>query len=104
MTESELVIPPPSAPQYPIIIGLCIGAALTVILIFVISRFDRTGGALAISLMIILGFLAIAAFSVYYTIPQDPSTSAIIGALVSSVGAIIAYWLGKPPDKPPGNM
>lgn len=96
--NTELIAPPPKAPQYPIIVGIGIGVVFVVILVYVASRFDPTRGPLTISLIIIIGFISGVSFSFFYTIPQDPSTSALVGALVSSVGAIIAYWLGKKDD------
>ena len=65
------------------------------------ARFDRTNGVLTISLLVVMSFIAAMAFSLFFTIPTDEVTSAVIGGLVAAFGGIIGYWLGKPKN---GNM
>ena len=72
-------------------------ATLACVLLLVFStRFDQTHGVLTISLLIILTFIGVVAFSVLFTIPRDETTASVIGALVAAFGGVVAYWLGKP--------
>jgi drug/metabolite transporter (DMT)-like permease len=94
----DLVIPPPYprfTVPYPIAIGAVGAVTLTVLLVMASSRFDYTRGPLTISLLLIIAFCASIAFCLNYTIPQDPTTSAVVGALVTAIGAIVGYWFGK---------
>jgi len=96
----DLVNPPPIPKHtldYPIELGLISLVILSIVLIIVSAKFDHTGGALTISLILILAFCGALAFSLDYTIPQDPTTAAIVGGLVSQFGVIIGFWLGKRP-------
>jgi hypothetical protein len=91
--------PPPKVTDYPGIIsaiGIVIG---TGILLVIIKHFDATGGTLAVSLMVILSFIAVVAFSLLFNIPADDEvTPAVVGGLVAAFGAVIAYWLGRHND------
>jgi drug/metabolite transporter (DMT)-like permease len=99
----DVVVPPP-APPFPILFGIAGGIILVCALIIVSSKFDETKGPLTISLVVIVSFVAALSFSLYYTVPQDPTTSAIVGALTAGVGAVITYWLTKKDDnRPPGS-
>jgi hypothetical protein len=53
--------------------------------------------------MVVLGMLGVVTFCLFYTIPNDEITSAAIGGLTASFGAVIAYWLSRPhpPHEPP---
>jgi len=102
MAASDLVIPPPTPRimDYPASIGLVIAVVLTVVLVIAASKFDKTGGTLTISLLVILAFLGLVTFCALFTIPTDEITSGAIGGLVAAFGAVVAYWLsrGRPPE------
>jgi|SRR5580693_2182217 hypothetical protein len=102
MAASDLVIPPPSPRimDYPASIGLVIAVVLTVVLVIAASKFDKTGGTLTVSLLVILAFLGLVTFCALFTIPTDEITSGAIGGLVAAFGAVVAYWLsrGRPPE------
>jgi hypothetical protein len=102
MAASDLVVPPPTPRifDYPASIGLVIAAVLTVCLVIAASKFDKTGGTLTISLLVILAFLGLVTFCALFTIPTDEITSGAIGGLVAAFGAVVAYWLsrGRPPE------
>jgi FtsH-binding integral membrane protein len=98
------IINPPPLPKildYPALMTVIVAAALTTAMLFVSGKFDPTGGPLTISLMIVIAFLGMVAFTLFFTVPTDEITSAVAGALVLAFGAIIAYWLGRPPRGPP---
>jgi hypothetical protein len=102
MAASDLVIPPPTPRimDYPASIGLVIAVVLTVVLVIAASKFDKTGGTLTVSLLVILAFLGLVTFCALFTIPTDEITSGAIGGLVAAFGAVVAYWLsrGRPPE------
>ena len=68
----------------------------SVILCCISTRFDQTGGALTISLLIVLAVIGVLAFCVLFTVPRDETTASVIGGLVAAFGGVVAYWLGKP--------
>jgi uncharacterized BrkB/YihY/UPF0761 family membrane protein len=89
-------LPPiPKMMDYPVLATIGFGVAFTTILVIVAGRFDPTGGPLTISLLIVSTFVATVTFSLFFTIPNDEITSAIIGGLVAAFGAVVAHWLGK---------
>jgi hypothetical protein len=67
----------------------------TILMLIAIKYFDATGGALAISLIVVFAFIGALVFSFFFNIPNDEITSAIAGGLVASFGAVIAFWLGR---------
>jgi uncharacterized BrkB/YihY/UPF0761 family membrane protein len=87
--------PVPKIFDYPGATTIAFGILFTSILLLVAGRFDPTGGILTISLLIVLAFIAVVTFTLFFTIPNDEITSAVIGGLVAAFGAIVAYWLGK---------
>ncbi len=98
MSPSDLVVPPPSPKifDYPGATGVAFGIAFTTVLLVVSGKFDPTGGVLTVSVLIILAFIGVVAVSLFFTIPTDQVTSAVIGGLVAAFGAVIAHWLGRP--------
>ena len=103
MAANDLVIPPPSPKimDYPASVGLIIAVVLVTILLVVVSRFDATGGALTVSLLIVLAFLSLVTFCAFFTIPTDAITDAAIGALIAAFSAVVVYWLGRSKKDPP---
>jgi uncharacterized BrkB/YihY/UPF0761 family membrane protein len=101
MTLAQIVSPPPipKLGDYPVVVTVSFELIATMALVFVISRFDATGGSLTISLIVVLAFIGAAVFSVFFTIPNDEATAAILGGLVASFGAVVAHWLGRKPPK-----
>jgi len=45
--------------------------------------------------MIVAAFIVATFASMLYNVPQVPSTEILIGALATSVGAIVAYWMSR---------
>jgi hypothetical protein len=101
MTDPGIINPPPAIRllDYPIVVGVPLGVALTVLLLFAAGRFDPTHGALTISLLIVLGMLGATSYCLIFTIPQDDITPGIVGGLVAGFGAVVAHWLGRIQDK-----
>lgn len=60
------------------------------------ARFDPSGGSLIISLMVVLAMIGVIAFSLFFTVPNDEVTAAVVGGLTAAFGAVIAFWLGRP--------
>ena len=78
-------------------------AAMTVVIVMVARRFDRTGGMLTISILVVQGFITGVYGAMLYEIRQNPITEILVGALATSMGAVIAHWVGgtrahTPPD------
>lgn len=90
-------IPPPTPKifDYPAMVAVSFAVVFTSALLFVAGRFDPTGGSLTISLMVVLAFIAVVVFCLFFTVPTDEITSAVIGGLVLAFGAVVAHWLTK---------
>lgn len=98
MSPSDVVIPPPTGLKhfdYPVAVALLFLCLFTTILVFVASRFDPTQGLLTISIMVVVAFCAALGFSMLFTVPNDETTSLVVGGLVASFSAVITYWLTK---------
>jgi hypothetical protein len=97
MAANDLIIPPPTPKllDYPASIGLVIAVVLTATTLIVANKFDKTGGTLTVSLLVILSFLSLVTYCAFFTIPTDEITSGAIGGLVAAFGAVVAYWLGR---------
>jgi hypothetical protein len=102
MDPNSLVNPPPSprVSDYPAFMAVGGGILFTTILLIVSGRFDPTGGTLTISVMIVLAMIAVIAICLFYTIPSDQATAAVIGGLVAAFGAVVAHWLGRGKEPP----
>lgn len=91
---------PPPVPKifdYPAATtGLFIVALCTALLFA--SRLDKSGGALTISLLVVLAMIGTIVFSLFFTVPNDEVTAAVVGGLTAAFGAVIAYWLGRPKE------
>lgn len=68
-------------------------ALVTTLLLAVYKKFDRTGGLLTLSVLIVQGFITASFASMIYNVPQNPVTEILIGALATSLGAVVAYWM-----------
>lgn len=92
-----VVNPPPLVKvlDYPAAIAVAVCVLAVTVLLIVIKRFDPTHGMLAISLIVVVSFVGLGAFSALFTVPQDEITSAVIGGLVAAFGGIIGYWLSR---------
>ncbi len=90
-----VIVPPPKTNiiDFPAAAAIGITTVAAVALLVVTSRFDKTGGALTISLLIVLAVIGVLAFSVTVTVPRDETTAAVIGALTAAFGGVITYWL-----------
>jgi hypothetical protein len=99
-SPSTLVLPPPTPKlfDYPGAVTIVFVVVFSTAMVFVASRMDPTGGVLTISLMIVLAFIGMTVFVLFFTVPTDEITSAVIGGLVLAFGAIIAHWLGRKKD------
>jgi hypothetical protein len=87
--------PIPKVLDYPAAIGLGICVFLTVCMLVAAKFFDPSGGALTISLLVILSFLSLVTYCAFFTIPTDEITSGAIGGLVAAFGAVVAFWLSR---------
>jgi drug/metabolite transporter (DMT)-like permease len=88
--------PIPKILDYPGFTTALFGVLFTGILLLIATKWDPTQGPLTISLLVVLAFIGTVAFCLFFTIPNDEITSAVVGGLVASFGAVIAFWLGRP--------
>ena len=95
MTEPVVLPPIPKILDYPAAIGIGLTVLFTMALVLVASRFDASGGALTVSLMVVITFAAAVIFCLFFTVPQDEVTSSVLGGLTAAFGAVIAFWLGR---------
>jgi uncharacterized BrkB/YihY/UPF0761 family membrane protein len=97
MSPSDVVVVPPvpKIVDYPGSVAIALGVVFTTILVFVASRFDPTAGTLTLSILVVLAFIATVVFCLFFTVPNDEITSAVLGGLVASFGAVVAHWLGR---------
>lgn len=95
-----VIIPPPKFEfvNYPATIAIVAVVLGATALILVSNRFDKTQGALTVSLLIILAFIGVLAYSVTVTVPRDEATAAVIGALTAGFGGVVTYWLKNRSD------
>jgi uncharacterized BrkB/YihY/UPF0761 family membrane protein len=98
----DIIVPPPTPKltDYPASVGIALGVLFTAILLVVAGRFDPSGGVLTISLLVTLAFIAVVTFCLFFTVPSDEATSAVIGGLTAAFGAVVAHWLGRSKDGP----
>ena len=66
---------------------------LAVILLLVSHRFDTTGGLLTISLVMLSAFVGVTYTTMLYDVKQTAIMDILVGALATSVGAIVAFWM-----------
>lgn len=97
MDAPGVVNPPPATAilPYPSAVAIVLTALVTGVILFLAGKFDRTGGPLTISVMIVLGMLGTTAYCLVFTVPQDDLTPSVVGALSAGFGAVVVYWLGR---------
>jgi uncharacterized BrkB/YihY/UPF0761 family membrane protein len=102
MLVTEEFIPPPHVKvfDYPGVTGLSFGILFTTILLFIAGKFDPTNGVLTISLLIVVAFIAVVAYCLFFTVPNDEITSGVIGGLIAAFGAVVAHWIGRTKEGP----
>lgn len=79
--------------DYPVATGVILDVVFVCVLLVVSYRFDRTGGALTVALMVVIAFIGTTVAVVVWTIPPDEETATVIGGLATAFGAVVAYWL-----------
>jgi uncharacterized BrkB/YihY/UPF0761 family membrane protein len=87
--------PIPKVMDYPATVGVVLAVIMASILLIVINRFDPTGGALTISLLVVLTFMGVVVFCVFFTVPKDDLTSGAVGGMVAAFGAVVSHWLSR---------
>jgi len=92
---ADIVRALPEVLPYPSISGIAVVTVLTVILLVMSGRFDKTGGPLTVSLMVILGMLGAVVYTLIFNVPHDELTSTLVGGLTAAFGGVIAYWLTR---------
>jgi hypothetical protein len=99
-TQEYMQLPPvPKLMDYPGAIGVSFLIVFTTAMLFVASKYDPTGGVLALSLLVVLAFVGVVIFCLFFTVPNDEITSAVVGGLTAAFGAVMAFWLGRPRNK-----
>lgn len=82
----------PNVP-FPALITAAGSVFFAAVIVIVARYFDVSGGLFTISAMVIIAFIAATIASMVYNVPQTPTTEILVGALATSVGAIIAFWV-----------
>lgn len=78
---------------FPASIAAGIVVILACLALLAAHRFDATGGLLTISLMVVAAFISVNFTGILYGVPQTPINEIMIGALATSLGAVIAFWM-----------
>lgn len=79
--------------DYPVATGVVLDVVFVCLLLAVAYRFDRSGGALTIALVVVIAFVGTTVAVVVWSIPPDEETATVIGGLATAFGAVVAYWL-----------
>jgi hypothetical protein len=87
--------PIPKMFDYPVAWTVALTVIFTAVILGVAGRFDPTGGTLTISLLVTVSFVGVVVFCLFFTVPTDEITSAVVGGLTAAFGAIMAFWLGR---------
>jgi hypothetical protein len=98
---TDVITSQPRIIDYPAVFGVAVVVLCTALLVYVASKFDPTGGALTISLIVVLAFAGVVGVVVFHTIPVDEATAGVIGGLTAAMGAVVTHWLGRSPGPPP---
>jgi hypothetical protein len=93
--------PMPVVANYPVALALVATVMLTAVVVVIAGRFDPTQGTLTISTLIIVAFIGTTAFCLFFNVPTDEVTPAVVGGLTAGFGAVVAYWLGRPREALP---
>ena len=80
---------------YSAMFGCTLAIIFSCFVIYFAGKYDKTGGPLTVSILFIVTFMGVITYCLIYTIPQDPTTATMSGALAAAVGAIVAYWFAK---------
>jgi 1,4-dihydroxy-2-naphthoate octaprenyltransferase len=80
-------------PFLALIAAMCVMAA-SAVLVMLARYFDRTGGAVTIAIIVVVGFITATYASMIYDIKQTPLTEILVGALAAALGGVVAHYLG----------
>lgn len=69
-------------------------AAISTLIIWIIRKFE-IDGAMAISIILVVGFITATYASMIYKIEQTPLTEILVGALATALGGVVAHWMGR---------
>jgi ABC-type methionine transport system permease subunit len=82
--------------------AICV-ALITGVMVVVARKWDRSGGLLTVSILIVQGFITASFGAMIYNVRLNPITDILVGALATSMGAIVAHWTGvRSTDRIPG--
>jgi hypothetical protein len=87
--------PAPRIVDFPSAVWVAVVIASCIILLLA-QRFDPTHGTLTFSLLVGVTFVGVVVYCLVFTIPQTEETATVIGGLVASFGAVVAFCLGRP--------
>ena len=71
---------------------------MAVLVLIASRRFDTTGGLLTLSIMIVAAFISVTFTALLYDIKQTPLSEILVGAMATSIGAVIAFWMSRRGD------
>ena len=82
-----VIVPPPKLQyvDFPATVAISAAVLGALALLLFVDRLDPTKGALTVSLLVVLAFIGVLAYSVTVTVPRDETTAAVIGALTAGV-------------------
>ena len=87
--------PTPKILDYPVLVGVTLDVLAVVVILVVAKRFDPSGGALTIALLVVIAFIGLVVCVSVFTIPTDEETATVIGGLATAFGAVVAFWLKR---------
>lgn len=88
----------PTVP-FPASIAALMVVVGSILILIAASRFDRSEGLLTVSLLVVVGFITTNFTGILYGVPQTPTNEIMIGALATSLGAVIAFWMSSRHEK-----
>lgn len=78
---------------FPASVATVIVILMSVLLVVIANRFDNSGGIITVSVLVVAAFISVNFTGILYGVPQTPINEIMIGALATSLGAVIAFWM-----------
>jgi len=93
----------PIIPFSALVGGIIVGLVTVVILLIARYADDFHKGFLTVSVLIVIAFIIAVFAAMIYSVPTNPVTEILVGALSTALGAVVSHWVGRyqPPSVSP---